>query len=296
MLHEILLSLSGHPSPLLQADHAGSHGDAAISPPERELLASVAHLSDLHVQLLGSTAQISSSHPSTICRAVASAVDTIHLRAFQQKVLDVEESILRKDAGFVGAYNIVPLTAVVGEFSDWTRRMEWLGDIVQFMLKPERTKDEKRSVSCTSARIIDRLRSELQTGYMDIEETARSLVRAAEVAWLKHVSSWILYGRLPSFGQADFFVQRSKDGDDVINTSWNCPFLAHRPTNRPIGICLCARPLAVVRYDFDSYVHAVHWEIAHSYSSEEQCGRQLARDRSPFFTAQGTVQVDIPAR
>ncbi|KAK3687368.1 Spc98 family-domain-containing protein [Podospora appendiculata] len=223
MLHEILLSLSGHPSPLLRAagapaanDHAHDHAffaSRAISPPERALLASLAHLSDLHVKLISSAAQIAAAHPSVICRAVATAIDAIHLAAFQRKVLEVEDSILRKDAGLVGAYNIVPLTAVVSEFDGWTRRMEWLWELVQFMLRAERPKTEKKTegaAPCTSARVMDWLRSELQTGYMDVEQAATSLVRVAEVAWLKQVSAWILYGKLPSFGVDDFFVQEDE--------------------------------------------------------------------------------------
>jgi hypothetical protein len=208
MLHEILLSLSGHPSPLLRTD-GPNLSSAAISPSERELLASVAHLSDLHVKLLGYTAQVAADHVSTICRAVATAIDSVHLSAFQRKVLEVEEGILRKDAGLVGAYNIVPLTAVVGEFSGWTRRMEWLWEIVQFML---RDKDGER---CSGAKIIDRLRSEMQSGYADIERTAVSLVPVAETAWLKQVSAWVLYGRLPSFGADDFFVRKAEGTDQV---------------------------------------------------------------------------------
>ncbi len=221
MLHEILLSLSGHPSPLLQLrthDHRQVLGDSrVISPSERALLASLAHLSDLHVKLRSFSAQIAASHPSVICRAVAAAVDSIHLAAFQRKVLEVEDTILRKDAGLVGAYNIVPLTAIVGEFDGWTRRMEWLWELVQFMLGPERSRDDTRSkvVPCTGSRVMNRLRSELQTGYLDVEETARSLVAVAEVAWLKQVSAWILYGRLPSFGAGDFLIQKSEDEEEV---------------------------------------------------------------------------------
>ncbi|KAI8317249.1 hypothetical protein K4K59_010006 [Colletotrichum sp. SAR11_240] len=209
MLHEILLALSGHPSPLLRTE--ASDPDAlpspAISPPERELLATVAHLSDLHVKLQSYTAPIAAEHPSTICRAVATAVQSVHLAAFQRKVLEVEETILRKDSSLVGAYNIVPLTAVVGEFSEWTRRMEWLWEIVQFMLR------KQQGQTCRGAQLIDRLRSELQSGYVDIERTAMSLVSVAETAWLKQVSAWILYGRLPTFGGEDFFVHKAESGD-----------------------------------------------------------------------------------
>lgn len=223
MLHDILLSLSGHPSPLLRAasssrSHENPPGRDALllSPPERALLASVAHLSDLHVKLLSFAAQISASHPSTICRAVATAIDSVHLAAFQAKILEVEETILRRDAGLVGAYNIVPLTAVVGEFGGWTRRMEWLWETVQFILDAGATKEDGSvAASCSGAKLIDRLRGELQTGYADIEETAKSLVRSAEATWLKQVSAWILYGRLPSFGADDFFVQKADDDDEV---------------------------------------------------------------------------------
>ncbi len=190
-------------------------GGTPSSPPERALLGSIAHLSDLHVKLLSFAAQISASHSSTICRAVATAIDSVHLAAFQAKVLEVEETILRKDAGLVGAYNIVPLTAVVGEFSGWTRRLEWLWETVEFMLSSASSKEAGTAGPCTGAKLIDRLRAELQTGYADIEETARSLVRTAEAAWLKQVSAWILYGRLPSFGAEDFFVQRAEDGIEV---------------------------------------------------------------------------------
>ncbi|KAB5523882.1 gamma-tubulin complex component protein [Coniochaeta sp. 2T2.1] len=220
MLHEILLSLSGHPSPLLReaaaaaaaADSNNAHvpissAGKALSPPERALLASLAHISDLHIKLMSATAQISASHRSTICRAVATAVDTVHLAAFRRKVLDVEDAVLHRDAALVGAYNIVPLTAVVSEFTPWTRRLEWLWEIVQFM-------QEKDGGAGPS--LIDRLTRELQTGYADIEETSKSLVRVAEVAWLKQVSAWILYGQLPSFGADDFFVQRSEDGEETF--------------------------------------------------------------------------------
>lgn len=202
MLHEILLSLSGHPSPLLTADH--SSPTSILSPPEKALLSSVAHLSDLHCKLLANTKIIISTHPSSICQAVATALNSTHLAQFQRKVLEVEDGILRKDAGMVGAYNIVPLTAVVGQFSPWTRRMEWFLKIVQFMLAGGGHK-------CSGAMVIDKLCDAIRTGYVDIEESALSLVKVAETAWLKQVSAWVLYGRLPSFGREDFFVQTSED-------------------------------------------------------------------------------------
>lgn len=210
MLHEILLSLSGHPSPLLRIDAPEPHALSGITPPERQLLASAAHLSDVHIKLITYTAEVVDSHPSTICRAVAAAIDSIHLSAFQRKVLEVEESILKDDPELVGAYNIVPLTAVMGEFKQWTRRMDWLWQLVQFM-----TTTDRAGGQCHGARLMDRLRDELQSGYEDVKDTAMSLVTVAETAWLKQVSAWILYGRLPTFGGEDFFVQSTEYPDEV---------------------------------------------------------------------------------
>ncbi|KAI1123766.1 Spc97/Spc98 family protein [Nemania abortiva] len=208
MLHEILLSLSGHPSPLLRNDHSGPAASSLISPPERQLLDTAAHLSDLHCNLRDQTGRISSAHPSAICRAVSTAIVAIHLAAFQRKIIEVEDSILRKDAALVGAYNIVPLTAVVGQFSGWTRRLEWLWELTEFMAADKGRED---SPPCQAAKLIDRLRGELQTGYADIAETAQSLLQVAESSWLKQVSAWVLYGRRPTVGGYDFFIREDEN-------------------------------------------------------------------------------------
>lgn len=208
MLHEILLSLSGHPSPLLKAE-LSDQSSSAISPSERQLLASAAHLSDLHVKLIKHAARITASHPSTVCRAVATAIQTVHLAALRRKVLEVEAAVLRDDPALVGAYNIVPLTAIMGEFQQWTRRLEWLWEVVQYL----EAKDASGRL-CWGSRAVDRLRAELQSGYRDVEETALTLVAAAETAWLRQVSAWIFYGRLPSAGGEDFFVRAAENQDE----------------------------------------------------------------------------------
>jgi hypothetical protein len=211
MLHEILLSLSGHPSPLLHSPPSPeADAEAGITPPERQLLSSAGHISELHTKLIAYSSEVSTTHPSTICRAVATAISSVHLAAFQRKVLQVEETILKNDPDLVGAYNIVPLTAVMGEFQQWTRRLEWLWDTMQFIMAA----DEVGS-PCRGAALIDRLRDELQSGYQDVAATANSLVKVAETAWLKQVSAWVLYGRLPSFGGDDFFVQAVEGPPEV---------------------------------------------------------------------------------
>ncbi|OCL14628.1 hypothetical protein AOQ84DRAFT_18691 [Glonium stellatum] len=220
MLHEILLSLSGHPSALFDAPRKSEglkpDGFPLLSPPEAELLSSIGRLSQLHRLTREAASRISSSHQSTICRAVGTAITSSHLARFQQKVLDVESRILKKDASTVGAYNIVPLSGVVGEFDEWTRLMEWLWGLVSFIMPPSSGKDglqhgvEHGDLS-SGAAIIDKLRHEAQTGYPDIEEAAVDLGKVAETAWMRQLSTWVLYGRLPTFGATDFFIQRTVD-------------------------------------------------------------------------------------
>ncbi|EMD86257.1 hypothetical protein COCC4DRAFT_166389 [Bipolaris maydis ATCC 48331] len=219
MLHELLLSLSGHPSPLFDAPgHVTSTADRLLSPSEKELLSSIGHLSRLHRKLRDHAAWIAASHPSIICRAVATSITSHHLEQFQQKILDVESRILKQDASTVGAYNIVPLAGVVGEFSEWVRIMEWLWDITNYMIPAEAShKIEKMlSQSASGAGIIDKLRAEAQTGYPDIEEAAHGLSKVAETSWLRQLSTWLLYGRLPSC-RIDFFIQQDdEDAEEQI--------------------------------------------------------------------------------
>lgn len=210
MLHEVLLALSGHPSPLFRESELDQTKDnpdfPLLSPSERALLQSIGELSTLHRKLRQHIEQIASNHGSTICRAVANSIQQTHLSRFSQKILDVESRILTKDVSVVGAYDIVPLAGVVAEFEEWHRRIRWYWDICTCM----RSSDERvsRAADCKGATLIDKLRAEQQTGFPDIEALAVELTRVAETAWLRQLASWILYGKLPAFGAEDFFIRR----------------------------------------------------------------------------------------
>jgi hypothetical protein len=216
MLHEILLSLSGQPSPLFNTQKGESNitqdDFPILSPPEKALLASVGHLSRLHAQLRKQADDISSTNSSVVCRSVATAILGVHLGEFQMKILEVERAILAEDSGYVGGYGIVPLSTIVGEFAPWTRRMEWLWGVIQFIQSDERSSD--RSHGSAGAALIDRLRVEAQTGYLDIKEMALKLVTAAETAWMKQLSMWLLYGNLPMYGKNDFFIRQDPETTD----------------------------------------------------------------------------------
>lgn len=122
--------------------------------------------------------------------------------------MEVESQILGKDAGYVGGYGIVPLSTIAREFAPWTRRMEWLWEVARLILPvPIKREGSQLLGGCSGAGIINYLRKESQTGYADLEEIALNLVSAAEIAWMRQLSMWLLYGNLPSFGGSDFFIQ-----------------------------------------------------------------------------------------
>ena len=218
MLHEVLLALSGHPSPLfndsdpyrLPKDAPAVEDFGLLTPSEKALLRSIGHLCELHRKTRHHVEAIAKTHASTICRAVATSIRQVHLARFQDKVLEVESKILTKDTALVGAYDIVPLAGVVGEFDDWHRRMQWYWHVACFM-QPADT----YSILCTGSGLIDKLRAEQQTGFADIETVAIELSKVAETAWLRQLASWVLHGKLPSFGADDFFIRpRAAEDED----------------------------------------------------------------------------------
>ncbi|EWC46860.1 hypothetical protein DRE_03872 [Drechslerella stenobrocha 248] len=68
------------------------------------------------------------------------------------------------------------------------------------------------------AKIIDRLREDMHTGYPSIEALVMELLNTAESAWLRQVSTWVLYGRLPTFGASDFMIRETAtDADEELD-------------------------------------------------------------------------------
>ncbi|KIW64034.1 hypothetical protein PV04_08995 [Phialophora macrospora] len=213
MLHEILLSLSGLQSPVWSQARVRPPGagdqetpfNQYVSPPERAMLNTLARLHDLHVQIRSTTTRLSRHHNSMVCRAVSSSVADVHLGEFLSKITQVESAILRKDAGYVAAYEIVPLSTIVAEFAPWTRRLEWLWSVVQHLDPNAAQSARKRPPS--GASILDLLEDETHTGYSDIEEMAVALLTVAQKTWMLATSLWVLYGKLPTTGNEDFCIK-----------------------------------------------------------------------------------------
>jgi len=147
-----------------------------------------------------------------ICKAVAHSILSVHLPKFQQHIETVERNVLLKDASSVGAYNIVPLASIIQEFTEWKRILEWYWEIACFVAPTNNstvTSESRLGNVCTGPSLLDKLRADMNTGYQDIEDAATQLLVVGEQALMRIVSCWLLTGRLPDVGRADFFVQQN---------------------------------------------------------------------------------------
>ncbi|KAF8459604.1 gamma-tubulin complex component protein [Terfezia claveryi] len=217
MLHELFIVLSGHPSPIF-APHLPATFPL-VSPSERELLNSLSALGNSHISLRQQCAQIASSHPSTIAKALASAIDAYHLQKFRDQVVKVEASVLKRESGVVGGYDIVALSSVKKEFDGWDRILQYLEGLTSLMLSGLSVVNgvvAKDGEWIKGAQLINRLRKDIHTGYPTLEQVSLHLLGVAETAWLRQLSTWVLYGRLPNLGGEDFFVaEKEGDGERV---------------------------------------------------------------------------------
>jgi Gamma tubulin complex component N-terminal/Gamma tubulin complex component C-terminal len=218
MLHEILLSLSGYHSEIWEKVKTGRDQDGGlhkyVSEPEKAILEVLANISRLHIEIKETAATIAASHRSVICRAVGSAISEKHLGDFRRKVVNVEASILKRDAAYVGAYNIVPLSTIVGEFAPWSRRLEWLLNVTRYV---EGQGNASKQTFYSGKDVLDYLLGETNTGHSDIEDMALHLLICAQKVWMRSLASWVLYGKLPSFGADDFFVKQNPNPSSSID-------------------------------------------------------------------------------
>ncbi|KAF8539368.1 Spc98 family-domain-containing protein [Trichophaea hybrida] len=225
MLHELFLLLSGNPSPLL-TPHGLLQSFPLVSPSERALLNNFSILGHLHISLRHACSSITTLHSSTIARAVASGIETHHLQRFRSRILTVEASILARETGIVDGYDIVSLAKVMSGFDGWERILRYLHDLVESM-SPGcgnfESVQKQGGQQMSGADIINRLRNDIYTGYPTLEVVSVHLLDIAETAWLREISTWVLYGRLPSsstYGSnsasMDFFITEV-EGDEVQN-------------------------------------------------------------------------------
>ncbi|KAB8627245.1 hypothetical protein FH972_026078 [Carpinus fangiana] len=227
MLHEILLALSGHPSPLFEP--GGQENFPLITSTESALLRKLGRLAGLNRALRGHIARVSQVSESPVCKAVATSIRQSHLTRFQKHILEVEKQILTKDAARVGAYNIVPLASLLGDFEPWTRPLEWLWDLTCLILPPN---EDPEHSTCTGAALLDRLNRDTKTGYPDIRAMALDLLAVAERAWLQQLNQWLLQAAHGTTSTSDFFMETTLDDKRLANftiVSQRAPTFLARP-------------------------------------------------------------------
>lgn len=120
----------------------------------------------------------------------------------------------------VGAYDIVSLAQILGGFEGWERVLRYLHHLAESILPSGEQGRGGRGRFITGAELINCLRADIYTGFPTLEAVALHLLEVAETAWLREVSTWVLYGRLPSssFGSssasADFFI--TEDESELV--------------------------------------------------------------------------------
>ena len=207
MLHELLVTLSGHSSLSSPSQQHDQSFKELLSPSEKILVDSIARLGSLQSEIHGVASSISNSHESIVCRAVATRVKGFHLAAFQRDIVSIENGILAHDSQYVGAYDIVPLTGIAGPLNKWTPILDWLKTLLVFVQGKDSDSPNVFSKGRSGAQVIDWLRKESHTGYPDVEQVVLDLVKTAESTWIRMISAWTLYGYPPAVGAEDFFIQ-----------------------------------------------------------------------------------------
>jgi len=96
----------------------------------------------------------------------------------------------------VGGYDIVSLAKIMSGFEGWERILSYLHSLASAM------------GGMGGGELVDRLRTDIHTGFPTLEAVSLHLLKIAETAWLREVSTWVLYGRLPS--SEDFFITESE--------------------------------------------------------------------------------------
>lgn len=208
MLHELLLILSAHESSIFKAYPSPPSAPETlildptftdIHPSERVALNDLAHLSFLHRSLRETVSNNIQSHKSIVLRAILSRIQG-KTQEFQGVIEGIEKLILTRDDSVVGAFDIVPLARLSTLLGEWQRILEWLHKFVLSI-----------KIESTGAEFLTRLQKDQHTGYPDIAEIVVQLIKAGEEAWIRQVSSWVLYGRIPQLGFSDFFIHPSKN-------------------------------------------------------------------------------------
>ncbi|ORY57090.1 gamma-tubulin complex component protein [Leucosporidium creatinivorum] len=142
MQHELLLLLSGHPSPLLSTPDASPAAQLHLHPGEQESILRLSQLATLHSRLrqfcspsnraTGAAQRVdgpAALEQTTALATLRSILHTQLLQPYTSSILKLEREILSREIGGEGAAGL-PLSFVVGEMSGWEGRLRGVGRLL----------------------------------------------------------------------------------------------------------------------------------------------------------------------
>ncbi|CDO52303.1 conserved hypothetical protein [Geotrichum candidum] len=224
MIHEILVSLSGLPSSLLNSDES----DTVFHPSERALFRKVYQFSTLIQELTTRIANTqkqlsypvssatSETHDKTfqkaiqlIAPAVVTVFDNSVLKPYLEELEHIEELILARDNKLVNGSNIVPLSVVSTVMSKWKRIISYTLSVLKYLDRIT------MSTEMPQHNVFEIFKD--PNGHQQVEALRQECINSMDRVWQQVVCSWVLYGHNEELAR-DFF-----DSTEVVFLPLNLP-------------------------------------------------------------------------
>ncbi|KAG5366565.1 Spindle pole body component [Yarrowia sp. B02] len=244
MSHEILLVLAGNISPLVTTSVVKGLEKSwhrALHTAERQLLNQFADCGRLFSSIdervkatTYATSALSKREAGVsvaftpCCQAVVEVLERRVVRQYLTELADLEKRLLGGDVNYTstgGAAETIPLSQIQLKItSPWTRRLEYTHELLDFFYFSDLSEADRAAVDAedpstfpfvSGSTIYERLQSDAQVGYPDLQNLVQECIVALEKCWLRQFSRWLLYGKLPSSFSAahDFMVLPVADLD-----------------------------------------------------------------------------------
>lgn len=224
MIHEILVSMGGIPSSMLNSDES----ETVFHPSERALFRKVHQFSTLIQELItritntqkqlsypvssttsGSHDKIFMKAIQLIAPAVVTVFDNSVLKPYLEELENIEELILTQDSKLVNGSNIVPLSVVSNIMIKWKRVITYALSILKYL-------DRITMSTETSQNNVFEIFQEAN-GHQKIEALRKECINSMVRVWQQVVCSWVLYGHNEELAR-DFF-----DSTDIVFLPLNLP-------------------------------------------------------------------------
>ncbi|XP_015584908.1 gamma-tubulin complex component 4 [Cephus cinctus] len=205
MLHEILLSLSGWSTGILQfAESDNPELEKVLHPGERLLIKEISAIADeLNVirkfvkqhklihNKAGNANDAEYLRPGLYLRALCNGMDQA-LEPFNQNIVDLEQIILN-DAH-------TPLSLILCHVQKYIPLISVLNSIIREIIT-------QKTHGC---KLLQCLHRYMHTGVLDVKVALEKMVHCCHIIFYKQLTSWLLYGHLED-SYKEFFIQKIPD-------------------------------------------------------------------------------------